>query len=68
MSDYEKREHEELCFRFKILCECPECIPPACICALIRAIKAEDKQAIRIAYWDSVKSEQSWQEIRDGRP
>lgn len=44
-------DHDTLCPRHRILCECPECHPPVCLCALIRACRSEDKRAVLDAYW-----------------
>jgi hypothetical protein len=43
--------HDTLCPRYRILCECADCYPPVCLCVLIKACRAEDKQAVLNAYW-----------------
>ena len=45
--------HDPICPQFRLLCTCPECFPPACMCALITAVRAHDKEGIRRAFVDA---------------
>lgn len=42
-------KHDPLCPRFRILCDCSDCHPPACLCAIIDAVRRHDKDNLRIA-------------------
>jgi hypothetical protein len=42
-------EHDPLCPRFRILCDCPDCYPPPCLCQIIDAVRHHDREQLRIA-------------------
>lgn len=43
-------KHDPLCPRFRILCECADCYPPACLCGIIDSVRRHDKDSLRIFY------------------
>jgi len=45
--------HDPVCPQYRLLCTCPECFPPACMCALIKAVRAHDKEGVRRAFVDA---------------
>jgi len=51
--------HVETCPRRGLLCECRDCLPPLCLCALIRACKGDDAEAVRIAFYAAVRADKS---------
>ena len=48
--------HETLCPRYGVLCECADCLPPICLCNLIRACTTGTPEDIRITFYDAVKN------------
>lgn len=48
--------HETLCPRYGILCECVDCLPPICLCNLIRACTSGTPEDVRITFYDAVKN------------
>jgi len=51
--------HAPTCPRYGLLCECRDCLPPLCLCALIRACKGDDSEAVRIAFYAAVWADKS---------
>jgi hypothetical protein len=48
--------HAPTCPRFGLLCECRDCLPPICLCALIRACKVGDAEEVRITFYAAVQA------------
>jgi hypothetical protein len=53
------RPHVETCPRRGLLCECRDCLPPLCLCALVRACQGDDAEAVRIAFYAAVWADKS---------
>jgi hypothetical protein len=48
--------HVETCPRRGLLCECRDCLPPLCLCDLVRACQGDDAEAVRIAFYAAVEA------------
>ena len=47
--------HIDVCPRYGVLCECPDCMPPVCLCTLIRACISGTPEDVRISFYAAVE-------------
>jgi hypothetical protein len=50
------RPHVDGCPRRGLSCECRDCLPPVCLCDLIRACQTGTPEDVRITFYAAVEA------------